>query len=126
MALDQSRYFSDPHTRYAISATLGTFAVANAGPADNPPKLLEPATVALLAAAAVAQQCTGFQLENTLDSGWLVLAVGFVSALGLQVTEFSVVGNVLDLETNVTVALAFATYVIGYRWAPRPRCGASA
>lgn len=109
---------------YAVSATLGTFAVANAvGPPDYTAKSLEPATVALLAAAAVAQQCTGFQLENTLNAGGLVLGVGFISALGLQVTEFSVVGAVLDLDTSVTVALAFATYVIGYRSVPQPPNG---
>ena len=97
-----------------ISATLGSFAVAYAK-TDTPN--LQATTQILLAAAGVAQQSTGFQLERIVvgsdQSGSRL--VGFLSASLLQIGELFVVATAIDVTgSDPVVQIAFATYAIGY------------
>lgn len=106
---------------YAISATIGGFAVAwvNGDPGISFQAQL------LLAAAGVAQQASGYQLELRWDSNDDKTLPGeivsFGSAFMLQVGEFAVVWlalkDGLDLNPGASTDatwLAYSSYVIGY------------
>ena len=77
----------------------------------------EGTTQLLLAAAGIAQQSTGFQLEKIVvgtDQSSSRM-VGFFSASLLQVGELFVVGTALEITSAADYTkVAFATYAIGY------------
>lgn len=102
------------NTLRQISATLGTFAVAYAA-SDTPN--FDGTTQLLLAAAGIAQQSTGYQLEKIVNENGQQGSrmVGFFSASLLQIGELFVVGTALDVtNSDDYVKIAFSTYAIGY------------
>lgn len=74
-------------------------------------------TQLLLAAAGIAQQSTGFQLEKIVVGADQSSSrmIGFFSASLLQIGELFVVGTALEVTSAADyVKVAFATYAIGY------------
>lgn len=103
---------------YAISATLGIFAVAYVSDAD-----VSFNVIFLLAAAGMAQQSQGYQLEYYMNENpnkfsWSDknIVISFVVASALQVGEFLVVSRIIDESSNVsgTEWLVYWSYVVGY------------
>jgi hypothetical protein len=99
---------------YAISATLGSIAVAYIA-GDNTE--IPTNVITLLVAAGVAQQVQGYQLEKATDEDVSVPTLfGFLSAFLLQIGEFVVVGTIINDSTGTgqTEWIVFAGYVVGY------------
>lgn len=114
---EYSKWQSLKWAEYGISATLGIFAVAFVSDADVPFN-----TILLLAAAGVAQQSQGYQLEQymTKNENYSLLdfniLLSYLVALLLQIGEFAVVALIIKDSPGAggTEWMVFASYVVGY------------
>ena len=96
---------------YAISATLGTLAVAYIAAGDT---VIPSNVIILLIAAGVAQQIQGYQLEKSTEEVLnSPIKLGFLSAFLLQIGEFVVVGSIINdsVGTGSTEWIAYSGYV---------------